>query len=73
MLFRSTKARSDSLDLSDDDEWARLGSTEGEGEDDGGAEEIDQEEIFGASSGVLARMEADAGWEDRFDQVHHGS
>lgn len=49
---RRTRKRADSLDLSDDDEWARLGrNQDDEGElDDEQLEEIDGEEIFGQSA-----------------------
>lgn len=50
---RRTRKRADSLDFSDDEDWARLGR----GHDDGAAddeqpEDIDGEEIFGQSATI---------------------
>lgn len=52
---RRTRKRADSLDLSDDEEWARLGRGHDDDDDEGAAddeqlEEIDGEEIFGQSA-----------------------
>jgi hypothetical protein len=61
---RRPRKRADSLDLSDDDEWARLGrdSSDDGLYDDELQEEIDGDEIFGESRSAELSSGASRGW-----------